>query len=126
QSGEYDLAGCIVGVVDRKKLIDGKRIKPGDIIFGLKSDGLHTNGYSLARQILFEKMRLKPSSRVPELKKSLGEELLRVHKMYQVFNMGIGMAVIVAERDGSRTKTLLKAIPIGRIERGTGKTRLVF
>src|SRR2546423_5771149 len=83
RKGEYDLAGCIVGVVDRKKIIDGKRIKPGDIILGLKSDGLHTNGYSLARQILFEKMGLKPSARVPELKKSIGEELLRIHKNYQ-------------------------------------------
>src|SRR5437016_3542449 len=83
RTGEYDLAGCIVGVVDRKNIIDGKRIKPGDIILGLKSNGLHTNGYSLARQILFDKMRLKPSSRLPELNKSAGEELLRVHKNYQ-------------------------------------------
>ena len=65
RKGEYDLVGCIVGVVDRKKIIDGKRIKPGDVILGLESDGLHTNGYSLARKILFEKMRLKPGSRLP-------------------------------------------------------------
>src|SRR5205823_9084156 len=83
RKGEYDLAGCIVGVVARTKLIDGSRIKPGDIILGLPSNGLHTNGYSLARKILFEKERLKLSSRIPGLKRTLGEELLRVHKNYR-------------------------------------------
>ena len=57
--GEYDLAGCIVGVVDRAKMIDGTRIKPGDIILGLPSNGLHTNGYSLARKIFFDQLRLE-------------------------------------------------------------------
>jgi phosphoribosylformylglycinamidine cyclo-ligase len=83
RKGEYDLAGCIVGVVDRSKLIDGGRIKPGDVLLGLPSNGLHTNGYSLARKILFEQLRLKPGSRLPGLKHSLGEELLRVHRNYQ-------------------------------------------
>jgi phosphoribosylformylglycinamidine cyclo-ligase len=81
--GEYDLAGCIVGVVDRAKIIDGSRIKSGDAILGLASNGLHTNGYSLARKILFEKMRLKPSSRLPGLKETVGAELLRLHRNYQ-------------------------------------------
>jgi phosphoribosylformylglycinamidine cyclo-ligase len=191
QKGEYDLAGCIIGVVDRKNIIDGKKIRPGDVILGLKADGLHTNGYSLAREILFKKMRSRPTSRLPGLTRSIGEELLRVHKnyqpalakappgmlkglahitggglvdnlprilpgkcdavietkrwrvppifellrqngkvpreeMYQVFNMGIGMVAIVSRRDADRARSLLKAIPIGRIERGTGKTRLVF
>jgi phosphoribosylformylglycinamidine cyclo-ligase len=83
RKGEYDLAGCIVGVVDRSKMIDGSRIRPGDVVLGLPSNGLHTNGYSLARQVLFEKLRLKPRSRIPGLKHSLGDELLRVHKNYQ-------------------------------------------
>jgi phosphoribosylformylglycinamidine cyclo-ligase len=83
RKGEYDLAGCIVGVVDRSKLIDGGRIKPGDILLGLPSNGLHTNGYSLARKILFEQLRLKPGTRLRGLKHSLGEELLRVHRNYQ-------------------------------------------
>ncbi|PYI92797.1 MAG: phosphoribosylformylglycinamidine cyclo-ligase [Verrucomicrobia bacterium] len=83
RKGEYDLAGCIVGVVDRAKMIDGGRIRRGDIILGLPSNGLHTNGYSLARKILFEKLRLKPGSRITGHKHSLGEELLRVHKNYQ-------------------------------------------
>jgi phosphoribosylformylglycinamidine cyclo-ligase len=83
RKGEYDLAGCIVGVVDRAKIIDGRNIEPGDIVLGLASNGLHTNGYSLARKILSEKMRLKPSSRLPVSRITVGEELLRVHKNYQ-------------------------------------------
>jgi len=81
--GEYDLAGCIVGVVDRKQMIDGSRIKPGDVILGLPSNGLHTNGYSLARKIFFEQLKLKPGARLAGLRHSLGEELLRTHKNYQ-------------------------------------------
>ena len=83
RKGEYDLAGCIVGVVDRGKIIDGTRIRPGDVVLGLASNGLHTNGYSLARKILFEKMRLKPGSQIAGLTRSIGEELLRTHKNYQ-------------------------------------------
>lgn len=84
--GEYDLAGCIVGVVDRSKIIDGRRIKSGDLILGLASNGLHTNGYSLARKILFEKMKLDP--------KRIGQELLRVHKNYQPLLAKIPSGVI--------------------------------
>jgi len=83
RKGEYDLAGCMVGVVDRAKIIDGSKIRPGDVILGLASNGLHTNGYSLARKILFEKMQLKPSSKIDSLPGTIGEELLRVHKNYQ-------------------------------------------
>jgi len=83
RKGEYDLAGCIVGAVDRGWMIDGSRIQPGDVVLGLASNGLHTNGYSLARKILFEKMRLKPTSRVAGLTKSIGAELLRTHQNYQ-------------------------------------------
>jgi phosphoribosylformylglycinamidine cyclo-ligase len=83
RKGEYDLAGCIVGVVDRSRMIDGSKIKPGDIVLGLPSNGLHTNGYSLARKVLFDMLGLKPNSRIPEVNHSLGEELLRVHKNYQ-------------------------------------------
>jgi phosphoribosylformylglycinamidine cyclo-ligase len=189
--GEYDLAGCIVGLVDRAEIIDGRRIRPGDVVLGLASNGLHTNGYSLVRKILFEKMRLNVRSRLPGSAATVGRELLRVHKnyqillakapagvikglahitggglidnlprilpknceavietknwqpprifqilrqngniapteMYQVFNMGIGMVAIVSERDAKRAMSILKAKQIGRIERGSGKTRLVF
>jgi phosphoribosylformylglycinamidine cyclo-ligase len=183
RKGEYDLAGCIVGVVDRDRMIDGSGIKPGDAVLGLPSNGLHTNGYSLARKILLGKMRLPL--------KEIGPELLRVHKnyqpllakvprevikglahitggglidniprilpdqydavietgawrvpkifetietngnvppaeMYQVFNMGIGMVAIVSERNARKTMSTLRAKRIGRIERGTGTTQLVF
>src|SRR5437867_4706877 len=83
RKGEYDLAGCIIGVVDCRRIIDGKKIGPGDLILGLESAGLHTNGYSLARQILFRKMRLKVTSRLPGPVKTVGQELLRVHRNYQ-------------------------------------------
>lgn len=83
RKGEYDLAGCIVGVVDRANIIDGSKIRHGDVVLGLPSNGLHTNGYSLARKILFEKMRLKPGSRLPGSTSTIGAELLRVHKNYQ-------------------------------------------
>ena len=83
RKGEYDLAGCIIGVVDRGHIIDGKKIRPGDIILGLESNGLHTNGYSLAREILFSKMNLKIGSHLPGSAIAVGKELLRVHKNYQ-------------------------------------------
>src|SRR6266478_2244473 len=191
REGEYDLAGCIVGVVDRAKIVDGSKIRPGDAILGFESNGLHTNGYSLARRILLEKMRLKVRSRLPGSATTVGQELLRVHKnyhpilgnapsgmikglahitggglidnlprilpkdcdavietkswrvphifqilqqngvventeMYQVFNMGIGMVAAVSERNAKRAMSALRAKRIGRIERGTGKTRLVL
>src|SRR5213082_265278 len=74
RKGEYDLAGCIVGLVDRARMIDGSRIRKGDVILGLPSNGLHTNGYSLARKILFDKMRLKVNFRIDGMKHSLGAE----------------------------------------------------
>jgi phosphoribosylformylglycinamidine cyclo-ligase len=191
RKSEYDLAGCIVGVVDRTKIIDGSKIKPNDVVLGLASNGLHTNGYSLARKILFEKMRLKPSSPLPGSTIRVGEELMSVHKnyqpllakvpggvikglahitggglidnlprilppncdavietkswrvpkifkilqkngnvddqeMYQVFNMGIGMVAIVAERSAQSAMSVLRAKRIGRIEPGSGRTVLKF
>ena len=191
RKGEYDLAGCIVGVVDRKRMIDGTRIRPGDAILGLPSNGLHTNGYSLARKILLNKLRLRLDSRVPGINHSLGEELLRTHRnyqpalakvasgiirglahitggglldnlprvlpkncdavidttswkpdpifqligtkgridrleMFQVFNMGIGMVAIVSEGQSSAVARQLKARRIGRVDHGTGVTRLQF
>lgn len=82
-AGEYDVAGTIVGVVDRAKMLDGSKIRPGDVLIGLPSNGLHTNGYSLARKVLFDTMGLKTTSKLPELSKTVGEELMRVHKNYQ-------------------------------------------
>src|ERR1041385_7417608 len=83
QTGEYDLSGTIVGVVEKSRLLDGpKAIRPGDAVIGLASSGLHTNGYSLARKIFFEQLRLKPHSRIAELGNSIGNELLKVHVSY--------------------------------------------
>ncbi|HEX5481811.1 MAG TPA: phosphoribosylformylglycinamidine cyclo-ligase [Terriglobia bacterium] len=80
---EYDLAGCIVGCVRRAKIVDGSRIRPGDYILGLPSLGLHTNGYSLARKVLLEEEGMHLNKRVPELGRTLGEELLAPHRSYQ-------------------------------------------
>ena len=101
QPGEYDLSGAIVGVVERVRLLDGKAIRPGDAVIGLASSGLHTNGYSLARKIFFEQMKLAPRSPVPELGNTIGDELLKVHvsygplvqKLLRKFNRGSGLAL---------------------------------
>jgi len=82
REGEYDLAGFIVGVVDRRMIINGSRITAGDIIIGLPSIGLHTNGYSLARKTLFDVGGYQIDSQVPELGCTIGEELLKGHKNY--------------------------------------------
>lgn len=80
--GEYDLAGFIVGVVERAKIITGKDVQPGHVILGLASNGLHTNGYSLARKLLFEIAQYTPDSYVNELKGKVGNELMKTHKSY--------------------------------------------
>jgi phosphoribosylformylglycinamidine cyclo-ligase len=189
--GEYDLVGTIVGVVDRPKLIDGSKIKPGDVVIGLPSNGLHTNGYTLARKVLLEKMGLDIKSKLPGVKGTLADELLRVHRnyqpllstlphsvvkglahitggglvdnfprvlpkscdavidcstwtvpaifqhiqkgggvdpteMYQVFNMGIGMVIVVAEKDVAAVLKKTKGIVIGGIVKGEGVVKLVL
>ena len=80
--GEYDLAGFIVGVVERDKVVTGKDVQIGDIILGLPSNGLHTNGYSLARKLLFEVAHYSPETYVNEIKNKVGNELMRTHKSY--------------------------------------------
>src|SRR6185369_10080715 len=82
QDGEYDIAGFIVGVVDRNKIIDGKTIAPGDVLLALPSAGLHTNGYSLARKLFFEVAGYKPDTQIPELGMTAGEALLLPHLSY--------------------------------------------
>ncbi len=82
QPGEYDVSGTIVGVVEKSKMLDGKFIRRGDAVIGIASSGLHTNGYSLARKIFFEQLKLKPTSRVPELGNTIGAEMLKVHVSY--------------------------------------------
>lgn len=188
--GEYDVAGTIVGVVDRTKMLDGSKVRPGDVLIGLPSNGLHTNGYSLARKVLFGAMGLKANSRLPELSLPLSQELLRVHKnyqplmaslpagllnaaahitggglidnlprvlpkgcqanirrdswrvppifriieegggvdateMYQVFNMGIGMVLIVPKKREEEAKKLTRGRTIGEIVSGSQSVALV-
>ena len=183
QSGEYDVAGTIVGVVDRPKMLDGSKIQVGDVVIGLKGNGLHTNGYSLARKVLLEKMRLPLDKPAPGMSIPLGKELLKVHpnyqplmaslpqgilhgaahitggglldnlprvlpegcratidkgswkvptifniiqnaadipddEMFQVFNMGIGMTVVVPAKRAEETLKLTKGIQIGQITEG--------
>jgi len=80
--GEYDVAGFIVGAVDRSQIVDGRAIAVGDVLIGLPSSGLHTNGYSLARKIAFDELKLKIDSHVPELGETIGDAFLRTHRSY--------------------------------------------
>lgn len=83
QVGEYDVSGTIVGVVEKSRMLNGqKSVKRGDAVIGIASSGLHTNGYSLARKILFEQLKFQPGDFVPDLHNTVGEELLKVHVSY--------------------------------------------
>ncbi len=194
--GEYDLVGTIVGAVERKKIITGKNIRPGDVILGLPSSGLHTNGFSLARKIIFEQEKLKPDDILPGVGRTAADALLAVHRsylrpvcalldkvtvrgmahitgggfqdnvprilpdnvdavfdlsawtpppvftflqerggverdeMYRVFNMGVGLVIILRPADVSSAMKILRrsgvrALKIGRIEKGRRITRFV-
>ncbi|MCJ7547471.1 MAG: phosphoribosylformylglycinamidine cyclo-ligase [Deltaproteobacteria bacterium] len=81
-AGEFEMAGFVVGVVDEAKIIDGTSIRPGDAIIGLASHGLHSNGYSLARRVLLDELKLKLDAKVAGLSSPLGEELLRPTRIY--------------------------------------------
>jgi phosphoribosylformylglycinamidine cyclo-ligase len=80
--GEYDLVGTIVGQVEKKRIIDGRKIRPGDFIIGLPSTGLQTNGFSLARKVIFDTCKLKINSRLPGENRTVADVLLAVHKSY--------------------------------------------
>lgn len=183
QKGEYDVAGTIVGVVDRPKMLDGSKVRIGDVLIGLKGNGLHTNGYSLARKVLLENAGFPLDKALEGMTQPLGKELLRVHPNYQplmaslpegmlhgaahitggglvdnlprvlpdgcrasirrsawkvptifqiiqnvgeiptdemdqVFNMGIGMVLIVSAKRADEALRLTKGIPIGEITAG--------
>jgi len=115
--GEYDVAGFIVGAVERERLIDGRTIAAGDVVIAIPSSGLHTNGYSLARSIAFETLRLKVGDRVEELGTTVGEALLTPHRSYlpivrPLLDTGLikGMAHITG---GGITDNLPRALPPG-------------
>ena len=82
QKGEYDAVGCIVGLVEKDRIIDGRSIGEGDVLVGLPSNGLHTNGYSLARKVLLEKAGFDVDQYIESLGKTVGEEFLRIHRGY--------------------------------------------
>lgn len=195
-AGEYDLVGTIVGVVDRRQTVTGRSVRPGDVIIGLPSTGLHTNGYSLARKVIFEQAGLKVTDPLPGTGTTVANALLAVHRsylrpvtalmkkvqiramahitgggfpdnvprvlpegttavfdratwkvpalfqfiqakggvdrdeMYRVFNMGIGMTIVVRRQDQERALAVLKAsgskpVVIGWIEEGNRTVRLV-
>jgi phosphoribosylformylglycinamidine cyclo-ligase len=189
--GEYDVAGCIVGVVDRPRMLDGAKIRPGDVLIGLPSNGLHTNGYSLARKILLDKARAPLDKPLPGMKRPLADELLKVHRnyqplmaslpqglllgaahitggglidnlprilpmgtgaevdasswkvptlyrflqergkvdpleMYQVFNMGVGMVLVVRAARAKEACQLTKGRVIGQITAGNGTVHIRF
>ena len=113
QKGEYDVSGTIVGVVEKSKMLNGqKTIRAGDAVIGIASSGLHTNGYSLARKIFFEQLKLKPRSRVPELKNTIGAELLKVHISYgPLVQVLLRKFNPVAQASGLRKKGICKHRP---------------
>jgi phosphoribosylformylglycinamidine cyclo-ligase len=115
--GEYDVAGFIVGAVDRAQIIDGRSITAGDVLLGLPSNGLHTNGYSLARKIAFDELKLNIDSHLPELGETVGEAFLRTHRSYlpvikPLLGRGLikGMAHITG---GGITDNLPRVLPEG-------------
>jgi len=131
--GEYDIAGFIVGVVEKAKLVDGRGIAPGDVLIGLPSTGLHTNGYSLARRVFFEMAGWKANTFVPELGKSAADALLAPHRSYlkpvrPLLERGLvkGLAHITG---GGITENLPRVLPRGIsavIEFGTWPVLPIF
>ena len=131
--GEYDIAGFIVGVVDREKIIDGKTIAPGDVLLALPSAGLHTNGYSLARKLFFEVAGYAPDTPLPELGMTAGEALLLPHRSYLkplegLLDRGVikGLAHITG---GGLTDNIPRILPEGtavKIDRASWTTPALF
>ena len=115
--GEYDLAGFIVGAVERERIINGKTVEVGDVILGLPSNGLHTNGYSLARKLLFEIAHYTPETYVNELKGKVGNELMRTHRSYwpviKKLLAGECVAAMAHITGGGITENLPRVLPRG-------------
>jgi phosphoribosylformylglycinamidine cyclo-ligase len=116
--GEYDLAGFALGVVERRRLIDGRGVRPGDAVIGLLSNGLHSNGYSLARNIVFERLRLKVRDRIPGLNRTVGEEFLRPTRIYvkpvrALLAAGAKVRAMAHVTGGGLTGNLPRVLPHG-------------
>ncbi|MFA6111338.1 MAG: phosphoribosylformylglycinamidine cyclo-ligase [Candidatus Latescibacterota bacterium] len=131
--GEYDLAGSIVGIVDRERIVDGRGIGPGDVILGLASDGLHTNGYSLARRVVFEQAGLGLDDRLGDTGRTVVEELLRPHRPYVTPVLSLlaevpvkGMAHLTGGGFWDNLpRTLAKGLRV-RVRRGSWEVPAVF
>jgi phosphoribosylformylglycinamidine cyclo-ligase len=131
--GEYDLAGFIVGVVERRRVVDGRRLLPGDVLLALPSTGLHTNGYSLARTIVFDVLGLRVDSFVAELGTTVGDALLAPHRAYLPALRALlaegrlkGMAHITG---GGITDNLPRILPPGtaaRVDRSSWSVLPIF
>jgi phosphoribosylformylglycinamidine cyclo-ligase len=115
--GEYDLAGFVVGAVERKQMVTGAGVAAGDVLLGLPSNGLHTNGYSLARKLLFEVAGHQPEALIPELATTLADELLKVHKSYlKPIQTLIGARILKAAAHitgGGLTENVPRVLPKG-------------
>ena len=132
-AGEYDLAGFIVGVVERLKIITGKNVQVGDVLVGLPSNGLHTNGYSLARKLLFSVARYSPETYVNDLKNKVGNELMRTHKSYWPLIKKLldaeALAAMAHITGGGITENLPRVLPKGvgaQVELGTWPAQPIF
>jgi phosphoribosylformylglycinamidine cyclo-ligase len=131
--GEYDLAGFIVGIVDRAKVINGKTVEPGDVLIGLASNGLHTNGYSLARKLLFTVARYETDTYVNEMKGKVGGELMKTHRSYWPIIKKLVDAEAVSAMahitGGGITENLPRVLPKGmgaQVELGTWPSQPIF
>ena len=131
--GEYDLAGFVVGLVDQDQIINGSTIKVGDVCLGLPSNGLHTNGYSLARKVAFEIAGLKPDSYVEELGTTIAEALMTVHRCYSHIIHPVlskytvdGMAHITGGGIGGNLKRILPAGVNAKIDKSSWPSLPIF
>jgi phosphoribosylformylglycinamidine cyclo-ligase len=133
QEGEYDLAGSIVGVVEKSAILTGAKVRKGDALIALASTGLHTNGYSLARKLLFEVGGLRPESHVPELASTLADVLLQVHRSYlkplQSLVKSKALSAAAHITGGGVTDNLPRVLPKGLgafIDTGSWKVPPIF
>ncbi|MBR6503785.1 MAG: phosphoribosylformylglycinamidine cyclo-ligase [Firmicutes bacterium] len=131
--GEYDMAGFAVGVADKPKIIDGSKIKEGDVVIGIASSGFHSNGYSLVRKVFFEKMGLKVTDYIDELGETLGEALLRPTRIYTKACKALGKEItpagIIHITGGGFFENIPRIIPEGlgvKIDTGAWEVPKVF
>ena len=131
--GEFELAGFAVGAVDRREIVDGRTVRPGDILLGLPSSGLHSNGYSLARKVVFELLKKKVGSSMPEWGATVGEELLRPTRIYVRPVLSLARKVTIRAMahitGGGITGNVPRTLPVGVaavIRKGTWPVPPVF